>query len=81
MIGSLDDRPLLRARLAGLLYLTTMGGGIFALFFVGGSLVVRGDAAATAMNVLAKESLFRLGFAAELISIAAYVAESCTHTV
>lgn len=68
------ERPLLEARLAGVFYLTTIVAGIFALFFVGGSLVVRGDAAATANNVLANESLFRLGFAAELISIAAYVA-------
>lgn len=74
MIGSPEDRTLLWARFAGLSYLTTMVAGIFALFFVGGSLVIRGDAAATATNVLANESLFRLGFAAELISIAAYVA-------
>ncbi|HUF17208.1 MAG TPA: DUF4386 domain-containing protein [Thermoanaerobaculia bacterium] len=69
-----SERPLLQARLAGLFYLTTMVAGIFALFVVGSRLVVPGDAAATASNVLANESLFRLGFAAELISIAAYVA-------
>jgi len=55
------------ARIAGLLYLGVIVFGIFAEFFVRQSLIVPGDAAATAHNVLASESLFRLGFVSDLI--------------
>jgi len=53
-----------------LLYFLTAIVGEF--FFRG--LVVDGDAAATANNILAHESLFRLGLATGLISTACYVA-------
>lgn len=69
-----DSSPRLKARFAGVCYLITIGAGIFALFFVGNALIVRDDPAATASNILASESLFRLGFAADLIAGAAYVA-------
>lgn len=54
------------ARIAGLLYLllAIFGGG--AEFLVRQSMVVPGDAAATAANILAAEWTFRLGFLAEL---------------
>lgn len=39
-----------------------------------GALVVRGDAAATAANILAKEGLYRAGLGADLVMLAAYVA-------
>lgn len=41
--------------------------GIFAEVFVRERLVVNGDAAATARNILAHEQLYRLGFAAGII--------------
>ncbi len=62
------------ARIAGLLYLIIIVSGIFAQFFVRQSLVVPGDAAATANNVLASEMLLRTGIAADLIMILADVA-------
>jgi uncharacterized protein DUF4386 len=65
--------PRLKARIAGVFYLLEMLTGGFALF-AGGSLVVPGDAAATATNLLAHESLFRLGFAANLLQFACYIA-------
>jgi len=37
-------------------------------------LIVNGEAAATATNILAHEPLFRLGFAADLLAIACYIA-------
>jgi Domain of unknown function (DUF4386) len=58
--------PRLKARIAGLLYLIIIVGGIFAEMFVRGRLIVHGDAAATAHNIMAHELLYRLGFAAEL---------------
>jgi hypothetical protein len=62
--GELSPRT--RARIAGFLYLIVIVGGIFAQIGVRGRLVVSGDAAATANNILAHELLYRLGFAVEV---------------
>jgi hypothetical protein len=62
-----DVSPRFKARIAGLLYLIVIVGGIFAEVFVRGRLTVSGDAAATAHNIMAHELLYRLGFAVELI--------------
>ena len=53
------------ARIAGLLYLIVFIAALFATF-VKSSLVVPGDAAATVSNIMASESLFRLGFVSDL---------------
>lgn len=63
----LEISPQRYARTAGLLGLVIVVAGIFAEAFVRGALVVSGDAEATANNILASESLFRLGFAGELV--------------
>lgn len=59
-------QPQLYARIAGALYLIVIVGGIFAEIVVRGRLVVPGDAAATAHNILAHEWLYRLGFVVEV---------------
>ena len=56
------------ARMAGLLYLLYMLTTIFADVFGRSKLVVLGDAAATAGNIMASEGLFRLSFVGDLIS-------------
>jgi hypothetical protein len=64
--------PRFKARIAGLFYLLTFLVGAAALS-VSGGLVVSGDAAATASNLLAHERAFQLGVAADLIVIACYI--------
>ena len=56
------------ARLAGVLYLLMGLPGVFYLQYVPRTLIVRGDASATAERMLSSEPLFRLGLAAELMS-------------
>jgi hypothetical protein len=58
--------PQVKARIAGGLYLIVIVGGAFAELAVRGRLVVQGDAAATAHNILAHEFLYRCGFSIEL---------------
>ena len=62
------------ARTAGLLYLLVVVTGIFAELYVPSQIVVRGDALATANNLVAFESLFRLGIAVGLIASIAFLA-------
>ncbi len=56
------------ARLAGLLYVLLGMPAVFGLMYVPSKLIVRGDATATAKNILASETLFRLAIVAELLS-------------
>jgi hypothetical protein len=56
------------ARLAGLLYLLVVLTGPFVLLYVPHKIWVPGDAAATAANVLAHETLFRAGILVGLLS-------------
>jgi hypothetical protein len=62
----MEASPRRYARIAGFLYLIVIAGGIFAELLVRGRLVVHGDAAATAHNILAHPLLYRWGFAVEL---------------
>jgi hypothetical protein len=61
------------ARVAGLLYLLVAITGAFSIVYVPGTLVVPGDAAATADRILTSEWLFRLGIASELISAVGFI--------
>ncbi len=60
-------------RLAGLLYVLISIVGFFALGYVPNKLIVPGNATATASNIMASETLFRLGIAAELIGQAGFI--------
>ena len=60
-------------RFAGLLYVLFSIPGVFAMIYVPSKLIVHGDAAATASNIAASETLFRLGIAAQLISQAGFI--------
>jgi Domain of unknown function (DUF4386) len=62
-----------KVRATGVVYLLYLLMVISAAFFMKG-LVVSGDAAATANNILAHESLFRAGFVICLIATALYLA-------
>ena len=64
--------PRAKARAAGALWWICIISGMVG-FAAGAPLVVANDATATATNILAKESLFRFGFAADLISGLSYV--------
>src|SRR5215470_3170901 len=61
------------ARLAGVLYLVNAATGFFGIVYVPGKLIVAGNTAATAGNILASERLFRLGIVSELICAAEFI--------
>jgi Domain of unknown function (DUF4386) len=60
-------------RFAGLLYVLTSIVGFFAMGYVPGKVIVHGNAAATASNISAHETLFRLGIAGEVIGQAGFI--------
>ncbi len=60
-------------RFAGLLYVLMSIPGVFALIYVPSKLIVHGNATATATNIAAHETLFRLGIAAELIGQTGFI--------
>ena len=61
------------ARIAGLLYLVNGITGFFGISYVPSRLIISGNAAATANNILASERLFRLGIVSELICAVEFV--------
>jgi hypothetical protein len=61
-------------RLAGFLVLLSLATGIFAEFFVLGRLIVPGNVSLTAHNIQASETLYRIGFGADLVDYTAYAA-------
>ena len=60
--------PLTRARVAGFFYVLANLPAPFTLLYLPSRFIVRGDAAATAANIMASESLFRYGIVLNLFT-------------
>lgn len=69
-----EASPRAKARMAGLFYVLESSTAVFGQMVTLGRLVVPHDAAATAANILAHESLFRLGFASCLSAVGFHLA-------
>jgi hypothetical protein len=61
------------ARIAGFWYLLMAITGPIGLLYVPSKLIVPGDAAATASNILASESLFRIGIVSNILCQIAFI--------
>lgn len=59
--------PRAYARIAGILYLIIIIAGALGQIFIRGKLIVAGDAVATAGNLMASQSLWRVGIAGDLL--------------
>ena len=73
-IGMPDDTQRTAARVVGAAYLIALVPAVFAELYVRGKLVVAGNAAQTALNIVAHERLFRLGIASNLAVFAIDIA-------
>jgi hypothetical protein len=66
-ITSIDDSQRTAAKVAGLAYLLSLAAEVVSEFSIKPHLIVAGNAAETARNILAHQTLFRLGIAGDLI--------------
>ena len=73
MTSTIDKSQRKAARVAGLTCLLTLAIVVFANFVIHERLMVAGDAAATARNIMAHQRLFRIGIACGLIYSAGLV--------
>lgn len=65
-LDRIDAQQRRSAKVAGLAYLLALAPAVFAEFYARGQLIVSGDAARTAANIQAHETLFRLGITSNL---------------
>lgn len=65
-IRAIDESQTKAAKVVGFTYLFALVPAVFAEFYVSSQLMVHGDAAQTALNIMAHERLFRLGIASNL---------------
>jgi hypothetical protein len=68
-----DTSPRLKARVAGVFELLEGVGSSCGQVFILGSLIVTGNAAATASNILANQQLFWLGFAVSFMAVVFHI--------
>jgi len=71
---TLETSPQVYARIAAILYLVVISAGIIAQMVIGGQIIVDGDAATTASNILAHQDLFQLGFTLYMIEMMCQIA-------
>jgi hypothetical protein len=71
---TVETSPQVYARIGGVLYLIVIVIGFSTGFFVRDNLTVSGDATATANNILASQSLWRISIAGDLIVLVCSVA-------
>ena len=71
-----ETSPSTRGRILAALYLFVIIAGITAQVFISDRLVVRGDAARTAANIVANTSLYRLGYTIFMLEMVAQVGVS-----
>ncbi|RPJ83233.1 MAG: DUF4386 domain-containing protein, partial [Acidobacteria bacterium] len=68
MTTSVSQRsPVFYARVAGTIYLAAMALSMFTQVYVPGQIIVSGDAAATARNLVASQGLFRAGIVVDIL--------------
>jgi hypothetical protein len=71
--NTIDESQRAAARVVGFAYLLAMVTAILG-FYIRGHLIVSGDVAATARNIIAHEPLFRLGIASDLVTFVTDIA-------
>ena len=64
---TVEVSPQVYARIAGSLYLIIIIAGALGQIFIRGRLIIAGDAVATAGNLMASQSLWRIGIAGDLL--------------